>query len=284
MLKDTLKENIKRIRKSNHISQRELARKIDMSGQMISKIERGETTPSMETLNKIAKALNTNVYNLIGEYITLTGRLIKLFEETVCKYSRDAENTLELICEMIDIDEEVINRAVENDEDISESYLVSMLDLIFKDSPGAFEKFYKENKYFISSGYDMAQKKCSELELKYAQYISFVSKLNVIYPENNRISNLYQKTLNNTLTYEDVKDIEDYKQLELMNNSDAFGGLQNYTDKDYGAFKEFRELMKRLDYSDDDINNYSDDIFPKIKVQIEKEILYLKNKDTPQHE
>lgn len=37
-----------------------------MSGQMISKIERGETTPSMETLNKIAEALDVPITHLLG--------------------------------------------------------------------------------------------------------------------------------------------------------------------------------------------------------------------------
>lgn len=66
-----LKDNIKRIRENNHISQRELARRINMSSQMISKIERGETTPSLETLNKIAEALDIKVDELLN-----TGKII----------------------------------------------------------------------------------------------------------------------------------------------------------------------------------------------------------------
>lgn len=62
-----LKENIKRIRENNKISQRELARKIGMSGQMISKIERGESAPSLETLDKIATALNVTKNDLLGD-------------------------------------------------------------------------------------------------------------------------------------------------------------------------------------------------------------------------
>ncbi|MBV4417068.1 helix-turn-helix domain-containing protein [Clostridium tyrobutyricum] len=122
------------------------------------------------------------------------------------------------------------------------------------------------------------------IKSQYKSYLNILKDLHNRKPFDKHILNLYKKANYTFLTNEDIKDIEDYKQLELMNNSDAFGGLQNYTDKDYAAFKTFKELLKQLDYSDDDIKNYSDDIFPKIKVQIEKEILYLKNKDTPQHE
>ncbi|MCC9294386.1 helix-turn-helix transcriptional regulator [Clostridium sp. WLY-B-L2] len=276
-------EKIRYFRKKLNLTQEQLAKNSGLSRNAIYNYENGRRSPDIETLNKIAAALDTNVYNLIDNDTTLTSKLIKLFEKTICKNSRDAKNTLELICELVDIDEEVINKALENEEDISESYLTSMIDIIFKDSPGAFQKFYKENKKFIFSRYDIVTERCSELNIKYLNYLNYLTALNTESPSKH-ISNLYQKAKNNTLTGEDIKDIEDYKQLELMNNSDAFGGLQNYTDKDYAAFKTFKELLKQLDYSDDDVKNYSDDIFPKIKVQIEKEILYLKNKDTPQHE
>lgn len=65
-----LKDNIKKIRENNHISQRELARRIEMSSQMISKIERGETSPSLETLNKIATALQVPLNKLIENKIS----------------------------------------------------------------------------------------------------------------------------------------------------------------------------------------------------------------------
>lgn len=62
-----LHENIKKYREEKKISQRELARRINMSGQMISKIEKAETTPSFDTITKIATALNVNITDLIAE-------------------------------------------------------------------------------------------------------------------------------------------------------------------------------------------------------------------------
>lgn len=53
-----LYERVKIAREKVGISQRELGRRIGMSGQMISKIEQNGTSPSYETILKIATALN----------------------------------------------------------------------------------------------------------------------------------------------------------------------------------------------------------------------------------
>lgn len=57
--------NIQRIRKFIGISQRELGRRIKMSGQYIAKIEKGERTPPIDTLKKIASALNVELLEII---------------------------------------------------------------------------------------------------------------------------------------------------------------------------------------------------------------------------
>ncbi|MBC8062312.1 MAG: helix-turn-helix transcriptional regulator [Clostridiaceae bacterium] len=59
---------IKEKREKLGISQRELARRIDMSGQMISKIESGLSTPSIDTINKIAALLNVPAASLLEDY------------------------------------------------------------------------------------------------------------------------------------------------------------------------------------------------------------------------
>lgn len=68
----SLHENIKKLRTDKGMSQRELARQINMSGQMISKIEKAETTPSLEAITKIAAALNVEISDLIGQPITIS--------------------------------------------------------------------------------------------------------------------------------------------------------------------------------------------------------------------
>lgn len=58
-------DNLKIFRKSIGISQRELGRRIEMSGQYIAKIEKGERTPTIETLKKIASALGVELLELL---------------------------------------------------------------------------------------------------------------------------------------------------------------------------------------------------------------------------
>lgn len=59
-------KNVTKFREKLSISQRELARRVGISGQMISKIENDLTNPSVETLNKIAATLGVTINDLLG--------------------------------------------------------------------------------------------------------------------------------------------------------------------------------------------------------------------------
>ena len=60
----TVGENIRRIRKEKHLSQRELGKKLGISQQMIGQYENNPTPPKLETVRKIAKVLNVSVSEL----------------------------------------------------------------------------------------------------------------------------------------------------------------------------------------------------------------------------
>ena len=65
-----LKENIKSLRKSKRFSQEELAIKLNVVRQTISKWEQGLSVPDAEMLIKIAEVLDTTVSTLLGEKIS----------------------------------------------------------------------------------------------------------------------------------------------------------------------------------------------------------------------
>lgn len=65
-----LNENIKAIRKSKGLSQEELAVKLNVVRQTISKWEKGLSVPDSEILLSISEALETPVSVLLGETIT----------------------------------------------------------------------------------------------------------------------------------------------------------------------------------------------------------------------
>lgn len=62
-----LSDNIKELRKSKGLSQAELAAKLSVVRQTVSKWEQGISVPDSEMLIKIAEALNTSVSTLLGE-------------------------------------------------------------------------------------------------------------------------------------------------------------------------------------------------------------------------
>lgn len=65
-----LKENIKSIRKSRGLSQQELAVKLNVVRQTISKWEQGLSVPDSEMLISISEVLETPVSTLLGENIS----------------------------------------------------------------------------------------------------------------------------------------------------------------------------------------------------------------------
>ena len=67
-----LNENIKAIRKSKGLSQQELAVKLNVVRQTVSKWEQGLSVPDSDMLISISKVLETPVGTLLGETVTET--------------------------------------------------------------------------------------------------------------------------------------------------------------------------------------------------------------------
>ena len=67
-----LSENIKAIRKSKGLSQQELAVKLNVVRQTISKWEQGLSVPDSDMLVSISEALETSVSTLLGEPVIET--------------------------------------------------------------------------------------------------------------------------------------------------------------------------------------------------------------------
>ena len=65
-IKHLLGENIKRIRRRQHITQENLAELVDRSKNHISKIEQGLTNPPLDLLIEISNALNVSMNELFN--------------------------------------------------------------------------------------------------------------------------------------------------------------------------------------------------------------------------
>jgi transcriptional regulator with XRE-family HTH domain len=62
-----LGEAIRALRAKASLTQEALAEKADLSSIFISRIERGKESPSLDSLVKIAKALNVRVRDLVAD-------------------------------------------------------------------------------------------------------------------------------------------------------------------------------------------------------------------------
>ncbi|MBE6111909.1 MAG: helix-turn-helix transcriptional regulator [Peptococcaceae bacterium] len=65
--KKILSENLKKYRQDHRISQEELAARAELSTRGYGKIERGEVHPSLETLDKLARATGLSQSALLSD-------------------------------------------------------------------------------------------------------------------------------------------------------------------------------------------------------------------------
>ncbi len=79
-LKENLGKKIKEYRQVQGISQEELAEKLDISQQTLSKIECGKNFLTSETLERISSVLGVNTYELFmfEEYNTQSDMLVEI--------------------------------------------------------------------------------------------------------------------------------------------------------------------------------------------------------------
>ena len=90
-----LNENIKNFRKNKGYTQEELANKLNVVRQTISKWEKGYSVPDAELLKKLAEMLDTDVSQLLGSTIeqdanvdVIAEQLARINEQLVTKNRR----------------------------------------------------------------------------------------------------------------------------------------------------------------------------------------------------
>ena len=90
-----LNENIKNFRKNKGYTQEELANKLNVVRQTISKWEKGYSVPDAEMLKKLAEIFDTNVSQLLGSTIeqdsnidVLAEQLARINEQLIIKNRR----------------------------------------------------------------------------------------------------------------------------------------------------------------------------------------------------
>ena len=76
-LKMIVAKNLVELRKNAKLTQIELAEKLNYSDKAVSKWERGESLPDVETLKRIAELYDVSVDALLKEQVDITKRIRK---------------------------------------------------------------------------------------------------------------------------------------------------------------------------------------------------------------
>lgn len=69
---DNFRRNLRRICQANHVSQRELAKRVGMSYPHVNRILQGENEPGIKTCEDLAKAVGWSLQALIAENVEIS--------------------------------------------------------------------------------------------------------------------------------------------------------------------------------------------------------------------
>ena len=105
-----LGEKIKALRASNSLTQKDLAEKLYVTAQAVSRWENNEVEPSLTTLTEMAKIFNTSISELLGE-TTQQGIKPQERQEAVPSAPLDTNNPVLAVCEFC-------NKPIYNSRDI----------------------------------------------------------------------------------------------------------------------------------------------------------------------
>ena len=117
-------ENLKNIRKQKNISQEELAEKLGVSRQSISKWETGENFPSMNNIMCLCDIFKCKINDLVHEDFTDIDSLDSEIKESVVKFKKEKQIKVKLISKIIYVLANIINKIF-----IGVSVLISIIIL-----------------------------------------------------------------------------------------------------------------------------------------------------------
>lgn len=95
-IKKIVGKNIRKIRLNRHLTQEELAEKLDLHPSYIGLIERGLRSPSLETLSKIAEFFKVSEASLLYDEKKCEGIDIKR-EELLCVLTEKSSKEIDML-------------------------------------------------------------------------------------------------------------------------------------------------------------------------------------------
>ena len=96
-------ENLKKIRKEKNMSQEQLAEKVNVSRQSVSKWETGESYPEMNNILELCKIFNCNINDLIHTDMTDISSLDEEIIMNVVKFNEKKQNQVKTLSNIISL-------------------------------------------------------------------------------------------------------------------------------------------------------------------------------------
>ena len=94
-------ENLKSLRKSYKITQEQLAEKVNVSRQSVSKWENGESYPEMNNILELCKIFHCKVTDLINDFIIDIDSLDEDVKMNVVKFREEKQKRVKNFCTVI---------------------------------------------------------------------------------------------------------------------------------------------------------------------------------------
>lgn len=148
-------ENIKKVRKDNKLTQKQLAELIDKKERTIQKYEKGDIIPPIDVLNKICSELGITLTELIEGKKTLTKELCNYI--LISSFYPDSDE--KDFCNIFGIDFDLFNKCMNSDEELPEDILIKIVERGFEDNSSDFLKFFQDN-YELISNYKELKRFC----------------------------------------------------------------------------------------------------------------------------
>ena len=96
-------ENLKKLRKSKNLSQEELADKVNVSRQSVSKWETGEAYPEMNNILQLCKIFNCEINSLVNDNMVDLDSLDEEIKMSVVKFKKDKQKKVKKLSKAISV-------------------------------------------------------------------------------------------------------------------------------------------------------------------------------------
>lgn len=96
-------DNLKKLRKSQKLSQEELAEKVQVSRQSVSKWETGEAYPTMNNILELCRIFHCNINDLVNDSIIDLNSLDEEVRQNVVKFKKEQQSKMKVLSRIITI-------------------------------------------------------------------------------------------------------------------------------------------------------------------------------------